>query len=658
MKELKSKHQLNTIIVNKNGKPYKTAIEIYWYLRSWYTPIKAKKFDGSTVNISKINTDGIHICKKKLQQKFSCGPEAVRRAIVFLEELGLVSRGFEKKGKSVNHLVLYVWKHTPNFSNSFGTTREEVGDLQNYTNNKYIAKKVDTPIHLKGQKSGYPLSSQSGHPVHLEEKRKTTKKVDTKPQLIKGVEGDKGYPLEEEGGVLVKVDTDNKGKKIDIEISPKDISISTSSSRGNSELKLKNKIETSQAKNSTIEFAEKSPTDEILEEAAKTSYAFGGDKVLPQSEDTSTELVAGNLALAKDTAETETPERVEIEIPWLAKGENDNTSYSLANSESMEAEQGVSEEEHYKDTGSVPLPEPEETDAKTTKPDTEAEVKTLFAKEDSSTSSEVKQNLLSEDDVKWQNIHKLVLEKFASREELAYGILHNMTITAIRPNRIGLSFSRDLGFSEEEKEMLRLCLRDVYGPNIEMVILRPEVDIDAEKDKVRVHLIAENDTRLPEGLKKQFEQLDECKKAYVSLEKNQEELVKTDEIYPASIEASADLGSEVFDHPLAFAKHKWNEVRLGVIDGVYGSYAEQMEDHLSNVEVLGMTGRVLRLEAWWLTCDKMRDQQDLVERVAKKYDVDLEIKNREDGDVFYMPWTYPSNELPPLELESILKKVK
>ena len=131
--ELKSKDQLNTIIVNKNGKPYKTAIEIYWYLRSWYTPIKAKKSDGSTVNISKIYTDGIHICKKELQEKFSCGPEAIRRAIVFLEELGLVSRGFEKKGKSVNHLVLYVWKNTPNFYNKFGVTKEEVGDLQSAT---------------------------------------------------------------------------------------------------------------------------------------------------------------------------------------------------------------------------------------------------------------------------------------------------------------------------------------------------------------------------------------------------------------------------------------------------------------------------------------------------------------------------------------------
>lgn len=109
--------------------------------------------------------------------------------------------------------------------------------------------------------------------------------------------------------------TYNKGKKI--EISPKDISIS--SSRCYSELNLENKTKPSQAKNPKTEFAKKSPTAEFSEETAKTSYAYEGDKVLPRSAKSSNEFVDGNLALAKNTAQTDTAEFVEILEQRLAK---------------------------------------------------------------------------------------------------------------------------------------------------------------------------------------------------------------------------------------------------------------------------------------------------------------------------------------------------
>ena len=386
--------------------------------------------------------------------------------------------------------------------------------------------------------------------------------------------------------------------------------------------------------NLKIKSAEKCSTTEILADAAKTSYAFGGDKVLPQNKKSSKEYTDGNLALAKKEPESDTDECVETAEPWLAKGENDNAPVSLATLKCVSTERSISE----------------------TKP----AVKFHPDNEESDSGYEVKQTLSCEDykDAKWQSIRKFVLEKFKLKEELAYGILHNMMITAIRPNRIGLKFTRDLGFSEEDKEVLRSCLRDVYGPTIEILLFRPDVPIDVEKESLRVHVIDENDKRLPAGLKKQFEQLDEYNKADVAIAEQEEELVEPDEIRPANKELSSDLETKVFDRSLAFAKHKWNDIRRGILDGVYGSYAEQMENYLSNVEVLGMSGKTLRLEAWWLTCDKMKDQQDLVERIAKKCDVNLEIKNRDDVDILYMPWTYPSQELPPLELESILKRVK
>lgn len=145
LRTLTTKAQLNTIFVDKYGRPDYLAINLYWdSLRSWYNPKIPYKKGDNIYYLSKLKTKGIFLNYKKLAEAHGCSTETIRQKMVKLEQLGLIQRSFQHKEtvttKSYNKLIVYVWKDTPHFYNNFGTDYEEV-KLNPHTNHEYIEKK-------------------------------------------------------------------------------------------------------------------------------------------------------------------------------------------------------------------------------------------------------------------------------------------------------------------------------------------------------------------------------------------------------------------------------------------------------------------------------------------------------------------------------------
>lgn len=142
---LTQKEQLNSIIIDKCGKPDYLTINLYWdTCRSWYNPKIGYTKNGNIYHITKLKTKGIYIDYKKLSKIHGCSREAIRQKLVKLEMLGLIHRSFQQKNtvttKSFNKLIVYVWKETPHFYNKYGVNPEQVS-LKPQTNHEYIAKK-------------------------------------------------------------------------------------------------------------------------------------------------------------------------------------------------------------------------------------------------------------------------------------------------------------------------------------------------------------------------------------------------------------------------------------------------------------------------------------------------------------------------------------
>ena len=81
---LKTKSQLNDIIISNKGSPDYLAINIYYdTLRSWYNHKTIYKKDGSFVLVNKLKTQGVYLSYKKLAQTHACSEETIRRKLVF-----------------------------------------------------------------------------------------------------------------------------------------------------------------------------------------------------------------------------------------------------------------------------------------------------------------------------------------------------------------------------------------------------------------------------------------------------------------------------------------------------------------------------------------------------------------------------------------------
>lgn len=145
---LKNKHQLNNLILDSRGRPDTLAINLYWdEFRSWHNPKKEYK-KGNVVYLQKLHKRGIQVCYKALSEKHNFSQETIRKKIVKLEKLGLLSRDFEisKNYSKVlyNQLVIYIWQQTPHFYNPLGVDRSEIQQLKPSTNHKYISSKYGT----------------------------------------------------------------------------------------------------------------------------------------------------------------------------------------------------------------------------------------------------------------------------------------------------------------------------------------------------------------------------------------------------------------------------------------------------------------------------------------------------------------------------------
>jgi len=157
---LSRKHQLYKFIVDSRGRPDTLAINLYFdEFRSWYNHKKQYK-SGKVINFPKLHSKGIHVCYRFLADRYGVSEETIRRKIVKLEELGLLSRDFEQNinyGKALfNQLVIHIWQQTDYFYNPIGIDRTKIGELKPSTNHKYISSKYNIPHIHKNEDMGYP----------------------------------------------------------------------------------------------------------------------------------------------------------------------------------------------------------------------------------------------------------------------------------------------------------------------------------------------------------------------------------------------------------------------------------------------------------------------------------------------------------------------
>lgn len=156
---LKRKDLISDILVNSKGVTYRIAVDLYWYLRSFHNPIKARKRNGNVISITKLHTDGLHLNRDELAKAMRCSKRSISQYLAMLERFGLIARDYTKQGKSVNHLVLYVLKNTPHFYNEFGVSEDRIKDLNPHTNSTYI--EAHFGVKFNAQNVGFSTASDA-----------------------------------------------------------------------------------------------------------------------------------------------------------------------------------------------------------------------------------------------------------------------------------------------------------------------------------------------------------------------------------------------------------------------------------------------------------------------------------------------------------------
>ena len=140
---------LYNIILTESGKPDYLAIDIYTEARSWYKP-KKTNIQGNIVYSSKLSGYGWQIGYEYLANKHKCTTELIRRKLVLLEKLGLLTRDFRTEyyhGKRFNNnMYLLVWKDTPHFYSEIGLEKKVVPTPQNQVE---LCKNSCTPLQQK-----------------------------------------------------------------------------------------------------------------------------------------------------------------------------------------------------------------------------------------------------------------------------------------------------------------------------------------------------------------------------------------------------------------------------------------------------------------------------------------------------------------------------
>ena len=142
---LTNKQQLYKIVVDSRGNPDALAINLYWdEFRSWYNHKKIHT-SSKIVKIPKLYKYGVYASYKELAKKYKVTTDTIRRKIVHLEKLELLSRDFYTNKEShkvlYNQLIIYIWQQTPHFFNPIGLDRMLIEELTPSTNHEYISSK-------------------------------------------------------------------------------------------------------------------------------------------------------------------------------------------------------------------------------------------------------------------------------------------------------------------------------------------------------------------------------------------------------------------------------------------------------------------------------------------------------------------------------------
>ena len=209
---LTNKQQLYKIVVDSRGNPDALAINLYWdEFRSWYNHKKIHT-SSKIVKIPKLYKYGVYASYKELSEKYGVTENTIRRKIVKLEELELLTRDFYTNKEShkvlYNQLIIYIWQQTPHFFNPIGLDRMLIEELTPSTNHEYISSKYhnenkggckqDNPINVHT-----PIITNDHTPLQQNKDTPHTKLVHT-PTPLQAINS---LGLEVEGGVIANVHT-------------------------------------------------------------------------------------------------------------------------------------------------------------------------------------------------------------------------------------------------------------------------------------------------------------------------------------------------------------------------------------------------------------------------------------------------------------------
>ena len=168
---------------------------------------------------------------------------------------------------------------------------------------------------------------------------------------------------------------------------------------------------------------------------------------------------------------------------------------------------------------------------------------------------------------------------------LAAELQQKLEIKPIAPNKIGLAFKQGLELSNDERQRLRETIKQVYGNSVKMVLVKPD----------KPKMVTKEDTAKRSEPK-----------------------------------------------ALTPAETRWESIKSDVLSALFLDQKDIMKINLDQVEVVTLEGKKLKLQAVYSVCHKMENKQSLIESMAKKHDVDVEVKNITDNDVLYFPWIKPN----------------
>jgi hypothetical protein len=213
---LTNKQQLYKIIVDSRGNPDALAINLYWdEFRSWYNHKKIHT-SSKIVKIPKLYKYGVYASYKELSKKYGVTKDTIRRKIVELEKLGLLSRDFYKnlEGRKAlyNQLIIYIWQQTPCFFNPIGLDRTLIEELTPSTNHEYISSKYHNENKGECEQNQYtPLIEFKDTPLLTNKDTPYTEIKDIITQENKDthvpLQASSFLGLEVEGGILTNQHT-------------------------------------------------------------------------------------------------------------------------------------------------------------------------------------------------------------------------------------------------------------------------------------------------------------------------------------------------------------------------------------------------------------------------------------------------------------------